>query len=411
MTKAQKYLKPRPDFPLFPHATGRWAKKVRGRTEYFGRIDEDPRGERALTEWLDQRDLLLAGRQRRVITGALTVADLANKLLTSKRAQCKAGDISLRSVATWYRVCAMVVEEFGAKHAVEDLGPDDFERLMESRLTDKAAITRALLVSLVRSLFTFAYNDEQRLISAPVLFGKAFRKPKLSRWRKREKGEGRVFTADEIRKVIPATRGPMRAMTLLAINCGFGNNDCATLTLKNLDLEGGWHSHPRPKTGVPRRCPLWKETIAAIRDCLKVRRKASDPADSDLVFLTRMGLPYVRLSASAKKNFAAERLDHLTWVNSIGTGMSKILKRLGIKRKGLSFYSFRHTFETVGGGAKDQIAVDAIMGHVTPGMGTTYRDSVDDERLQAVTDHVRAWLFPDDYLRIFQAIANEKETA
>ena len=69
------------------------------------------------------------------------------------------------------------------------------------------------------------------------------------------------------------------------------------------------------------------------------------------------------------------------------------LNRLNMKRSGLSFYSLRHTFETIGGAAKDQIAVDAIMGHVTPGMGTNYRDSVDDERLRAVTDHVHAWLF------------------
>jgi hypothetical protein len=35
---ASNPAKPRPDFPLFPHATGRWAKKVRGRFEYFGKI-------------------------------------------------------------------------------------------------------------------------------------------------------------------------------------------------------------------------------------------------------------------------------------------------------------------------------------------------------------------------------------
>ncbi len=34
--------KPRPDFPLFPHATRWWAKKVRGRLQYYGKVTDDP---------------------------------------------------------------------------------------------------------------------------------------------------------------------------------------------------------------------------------------------------------------------------------------------------------------------------------------------------------------------------------
>jgi hypothetical protein len=45
----KKPAKPRPDFPLFPHATRRWARKIRGKLHCFGPWD-DPDG--ALQKYL-----------------------------------------------------------------------------------------------------------------------------------------------------------------------------------------------------------------------------------------------------------------------------------------------------------------------------------------------------------------------
>jgi hypothetical protein len=35
-TAPQKPSKPFPDFQLFPHITGRWAKKIKGKLHYIG---------------------------------------------------------------------------------------------------------------------------------------------------------------------------------------------------------------------------------------------------------------------------------------------------------------------------------------------------------------------------------------
>jgi hypothetical protein len=79
--------------------------------------------------------------------------------------------------------------------------------------------------------------------------------------------------------------------------------------------------------------------------------------------------------------------------DSLGKEFAKILDTLNLKRPRLSFYGLRHGFETIGGGSKDQIAVDAIMGHVPQGMSALYRERIEDERLVAVAEHVRRWLF------------------
>ncbi len=58
----RKPAKPRPNFPLFPHATGRWAKRIKGRLCYLGSWG-DPHG--ALERHLDQKDdLYVAAKSR-----------------------------------------------------------------------------------------------------------------------------------------------------------------------------------------------------------------------------------------------------------------------------------------------------------------------------------------------------------
>ena len=106
-TVFSKPAKPRPDFPLFPHATGRWAKKVRGKLVYFGKTDGDPKGSAALLVWLDQKDDLLAGRKPRSKTeNGHTIRDLCNRFLTVKESLADSGEIARRTFADYFDTAA-----------------------------------------------------------------------------------------------------------------------------------------------------------------------------------------------------------------------------------------------------------------------------------------------------------------
>ena len=75
-----------------------------------------------------------------------------------------------------------------------------------------------------------------------------------------------MMEADQIRKLLEAADATTKAMLLLGVNCGFGPTDCATLPVDAVDLDAGFISYARPKTGIARRCPLWPETVQALKD-------------------------------------------------------------------------------------------------------------------------------------------------
>ena len=174
----------------------------------------------------------------------------------------------------------------------------------------------------------------------------------------------------------------LRAMIYLGINCGFGNMDCATLPLKAIDLEKGWVDFGRPKTGVHRRCPLWAETVTALRAAIAMRYKPKDSALAGRVFVTKYKAGW-------------EQKKHRD--DPISKETAKLLKTLGFHRPGLGFYALRHTFETIGLKSRDREAVRAIMGHIPDGndMSAVYNEEApDDARLLAVVNYIHDWLCP-----------------
>ena len=186
-----------------------------------------------------------------------------------------------------------------------------------------------------------------------------------------------MFEAAELREIIEAAEQPLKAMIMLGINCGFGNSDCGTLPMSALDLKAGWVNYPRPKTAVERRCPLWPETIKAIKAAIAERPTPKRPEHANLVFVTKYGGPW-----------AKETND-----SPITKEMRKLLDKLKLYRPGLGFYALRHTFETIAGESRDQVAVNHIMGHADASMAGVYRERISDDRLRDVVNVVRGWLF------------------
>jgi integrase len=206
-----------------------------------------------------------------------------------------------------------------------------------------------------------------------------------------------MFAADEILAILDAADAPMRAMVLLGINAAFGNNDCGMLTKSVIDLKKEWVNFPRPKTSVQRRCPLWPETVAALKIAIDERPEPKSGEHNGLIFLTKYGQPWARDSKASPLSAEFRKL-----LQKIDRDAEKDAAEQGIKppaklfRPGHGFYTLRRTFRTVASEALDEPAADVVMGHAeaSDDMAAIYRQQVSDERLKRIVTYVHDWLYP-----------------
>src|SRR5579871_1373523 len=370
-----KPAKPYASYPLHAHNAGVWAKKIRGRVHYFG-VWADPDG--ALAKYLEQKDALHAGRTPRPDTEVITVKELANLFLNRKQQRADVGELSPRTWKDYKDACDEIVAAFGQQRLLADLAPDDFGTL-RNKLAQKFGPHRlAKTIQCIRSVFKFAF--ETGVLPAPIRYGTEFQRPSKKTFRlHRAKQGSKLFTAEEIRRMLDKAGTPLRAIIMLGINCGFGNSDCGNLPLSAVNLETCWVDYPRPKTGIPRRCPLWPETVQALREAIANRPEPKREEDAALVFITKRGFGWAKDIADSPVTKETRKL-----LNSLGINGHR------------NFYCLRHTFRTIADEAKDQPAADYIMGHETSHMSSVYRERIRNERLRTVVEHVRLWLFGDE---------------
>jgi integrase len=372
-TAQAKPSKPYDEFPLFPHATKRWAKKIRGKLHYFGPWDKP---DEALDKYNREKDDLHAGRTPKQDSGELTVKLLVNTFRHTKECKVKTGELSPRTLDGYDAAIKLVRGHFSAGRLVSDIQPADFTKLRQKMAKKWGPYRLGNTIQCIRCIFRFGF--ESGLMEKPMRFGPEFRRPTKKTVRiHRAKDGAKMFEAAEIRAMIETAGTQMKGMILLGVNCGFGNADIGNMPISAVNLDAAIIDYPRPKTGIARRCPLWPETVAAIRDVLAARKKPKSKEDASLVFITKYG-----------QSWAKDTRD-----NPITKETRKLLKELGINGH-RNFYTLRHTFRTIADESKDQPACDFIMGHEVPHMSSIYRERISDERLKAVSDHVHDWLFP-----------------
>lgn len=365
--------KPYPEFPLNWHSTGYWYKRITGKVYYFG-----PRWgthEAALEDYLNRRNRPEATSASEDTQDVLTVQLLCNYFLAAKQRQKESGELSQRSWNDYFKTCKDLVDHLGRTRSVEDMSPEEFGAL-KTRLAEGLGVqTAANRIRLARIVFRFAEQDN--LIEGRIKFGTQFKQTSTKTLRKdRQKKVAengtRQFTPQQIKDVLECASPQLKAMIYLGINCAYGNTDVSELHWNH--IRDDWAVFPRPKTAVDRLAWLWPETVKVLE---AVR------GESPRVFSRRTGASWVKVSAKCVDD-------------GVSKTFAKLMQKTGHKRLGLSFYSLRHTFQTVADDCLDPVAVGLVMGHTDSTMAARYRERVAQDRVRRVCEHVRNWLINPD---------------
>ena len=352
-------------FPLTRHPTGQYCKKIKGKMYYFGSDKKE-----ALQRYIDQAAYLHGSNQnsQKPVNDSMTLNQLCDMFLKYQFDRVKANTITAQHYNDQVSSLNKFIAFLGQSRRTKDISTLDLQSY-KRKLEKQYASSKHRLnlhVSNLKTLFHWAQKNDI-LKQIPNIDA-------LSRCKIVNK-QRRIFTHEEINKLLAVADTKMKAMIWLGLNCGFGCTDCSELQWKHLGLAAGRVIFPRGKTGVPRNLPLWPETIEALR---------AVPKKGKLVFYTTKGNPFVRNILRTDSNGNEKYAP----INSITTKFSRMIKRAGLDvPKGTGFYTLRRTAATMAARSGDPFAVQRLLGHANLLMATRYVQDVSKQTDEVIENY------------------------
>jgi integrase len=244
----------------------------------------------------------------------------------------------------------------------------------------------------------FAWLDDAGRWEAPRRFEKLFRVKRRTLMTQAERLKAaagvETFTIDELAALYAAANSRQRLYILLALNCGFTQQEMAALRcdeIHELEAEHPYVRHARTKTGVVGRWELWRETALAL-----IQRLGETPENDDcLALLSEDGNPLVHYGAKNKSDSV-----RLTW--------DRLLNAEGVKGRvrPLSFKYLRKTGSDLVRKAAGLEASQVYLAHAGKSVAERHYNNADFEKVAVGLRKLREYLQP-----MFDAAAKAHELA
>jgi len=372
------WKKGHPSYPLTVHPSGRWSKKIRGKTHYFGKLD-DPQA--ALKLWDSEREYLEAGLEPPTWNDGLTVGELAARHLADVDSRIAAGRMKFRS-RSGYAVAGKLFDDARLSGMpVSSIGPEHFT-VLQSILerSGRGLRTQKNLIIAIKVIFN--WGRQMGMIDREIRYGPRFVAPPLNAIEAEQEQNGacRFLDRELILTAMDRANPKMKVAILLGINCGFYPGDTVAIPMDRLHLDGEipYHDFRRVKNSQRRMAALWPETVEAIRDYRDNHRRPANSFEQRLL-LSRWREGYGKRGG-------------LVLLKSF----SLLLDSIGDRPRAVSLGSLRHTYGTVVDLVPDQAMIDLTMGHTNKSLQKRVYSQLnlqELERLAVVAGTVRNWLF------------------
>jgi integrase len=231
------------------------------------------------------------------VASEITIKELANRFIATQRANWKNPKVTIKCYQAWLgRFLRDYPELKACKFSIEMFS--EWKLSLKERGYSAESINHYL--SAVRSIFNFA--EDMDLISKAPKLNRVKNEPTPRVGSKKKP----LYSREQIKLLLENSCIQMKAMILLALNCGFGPKDMHDLKWE--DIDGKRITLPRSKTGVSQTYLLWEETKQVL-DALRLeRRKLIERlakrerirSDNGQVFVTKFWNPWNKDAISNK---------------------------------------------------------------------------------------------------------------